>query len=101
MKINGIGVAKLVKRTEMDAPRIGQLEKESEVNDSKVGKFGKVGKLVQKIGISDPRSGKLVKKDETGDPKVVNIGVVWKIGDTSWKIDEKYRDGRHEKLENW
>ena len=47
MKISEIGeVGKLVKRTEMDAPRLG--------------------KLVQKIEMGDPKTGNLVKRIETG-----------------------------------
>ena len=71
MKINAIGeVVRLVKRTGMDAPKVGKLVKTSEMGDPKVGNMGMVGKLVRLVETGGPQAGMLMKEVETGGLKV-------------------------------
>ena len=65
MKTGDIGeVGNFVKRTEIDAPRVGKLVEKSEICDPK---------SVQKSGMGDLKTETLVKKSEMGGPNVGNI----------------------------
>ena len=57
-------VQKLVKKIEMDAPKIGKLVNKDGMSDPKVATIGVIGKIVRKIEMGGPQAGKLMKKDE-------------------------------------